>query len=355
MNRYFLVCFSLLGLFNNAFANPILTSADSNSGKFEISSIAFQGSYIDIPFSITTKNKVTAIDFLTKFNESKLTFIGIVGQDSNLESFYYFNPNDRTLRFNANNYSGISTGKKLFSLRFKYNTSNITNSDLTDTKVLLNGSPAIAVVTDSQSLTMTDGSGHKVCISSGSNSISVTSTFAAKIEISNPSTNQLRLTDSLISSQAKTIQLFNFGLGTFSIKVSDGKLSTESLMSIKQLGYSTDLNNDGVTNTQDYLILSEKFGQKCTLGSKCPTDINSDGVTDVQDYLILMSQFKNNNCPTDLNKDGLTDIKDYLEFSSSYGQKCTSGKNCASDFNSDGITNVQDYLVLAGQFGKKCQ
>jgi hypothetical protein len=355
MNRYFFVCLSLLGLLNSAFANPTLSSADSNSGKFVISSTAFQGSYLDIPFSITSKNKVNAIDFLTKFNESKLTFVGIVGQDPNLESFYYLNPNDRTLRFNANNYSGLSTGKTLFSLRFKYNTSNITNADLIDTKVLLNGIVATAVIIDSQSLVMTDGSGHKVQINSGSNSITVTSAFASKLEIIDTSNNIIRLKDSLISGQAKKIQLFNFGLGSFSIKVSDGKLSTDTLMSIKQLGYSTDLNNDGVTNTQDYLILSQNFGQKCTSGSKCPSDINGDGVTDVQDYLIFMSQFKSNTCPTDLNKDGLTDVKDYLVFSASFGQKCLAGKNCASDFNSDGITNVQDYLVLAAQFGKKCQ
>ncbi len=344
-----------MGLLNSAFANPTLSSADSNSGKFEISSTAFKGEFVDIPFSITSKNKVTAIDLQTKFNESKLTLVGIIGKDANLDSFHYFNPNDRTLRFTANNYYGVSTGKILFSLRFKYNTTNISNSDLSDTKVLLNGIPAVAVVTTPLTLAMTDGTGRRFQINVGTNSLSVISSYGANFQINGINGNTVTYKDTLLAGQPKTVKLFNFGLGTFSIKISDGKLSTDSLMSIKQLGYSTDFNHDGLTNTQDYLILSEKFGQKCAPGSACPTDINGDGVTDVQDFLIFMGQYKNNTCPTDLNKDGLTDIKDYLIFSSSFGQKCSPGKNCTTDFNSDGITNVQDYLVLAGQFGKKCQ
>jgi len=355
MNRYLFAVFSLLSLFNNAFANPTLTSADSESGRFEISSTAFTGSYIDIPFSITSKSKVRGIDFQTKFNESKLTFVGIVGQDPNLESLFYLNPNDRTLRLTANNFSGIAIGKTLLKLRFKYNTKQITNADLINTKVLLNGIQATTVINDPLSLLMTDGSGHQFKISSSTNSITVTSSYAANLQINATSNVITTYKASLLAEQATTIKLFNFTLGDYSIKISDGKLSTETLMSIKTLGYSTDFNNDGITNTQDYLLLSAKFGQKCVSGSACPTDINGDGVTDVQDYLIFMGQFNSNSCPTDLNKDGLTNISDYLEFTASYGQKCTAGKNCATDFNKDGITNVQDYLVFAAQYGKKCQ
>ncbi len=355
MNPYFFAVFILLGLFNNAVANPTLTSADSESGRFEISSAGFNGGYLDIPFSIASKSKVRGIDFQTKFNESKLTFVGIVGQDPNLESFYYLNPNDKTLRLNANNYSGVGTGKILLKLRFKYNSTQITNADLIDTKVLLNGVPATTVLTDQLSMLMTDGSGHQFKISRSTNSITVTSSYAANLQINATSNVVTTYKASLLAGKATSVQLFNFTLGDYSIKISDGKLSTETLMSIKVLGYSTDFNNDGITNTQDYLLLSAKFGQKCVSGSACPTDINGDGVTDVQDYLIFMGQFNSNSCPTDLNKDGLTNISDYLEFTASYGRKCTAGKNCATDFNKDGITNVQDYLVFAAQYGRKCQ
>jgi hypothetical protein len=355
MKTIILVTLSLLGMTNNAFANPTLSSADSNSGRFEISSTSFNGSYVDIPFSITSKNKVTGLDFQTKFNESKLTFVGIVGKDPTLDSLYYLNPNDRTLRFTANNISGVSPGKTLFSVRFKYNTSNISNSDLIDTKVLLNGSPVTAVIKDSKSIVMTDGSGHKVQIASSTNSITVTSAYAAKLDITVTGGNQLKLSDSLISGQAKTIQLFNFGLNTYTVKVSDGKLSTETLMVIKYLGYTSDFNNDGVTNTQDYLILTANFGQKCALGAVCPTDINGDGVTDIKDFLIFMGNYNKKTCPTDLNKDLMTDVQDYLILIGKFGQKCSPGTECTTDFNRDGVTNVQDYLVLISNFGKKCQ
>ena len=52
---------------------------------------------------------------------------------------------------------------------------------------------------------------------------------------------------------------------------------------------SADINNDGVVNTADLLLLTSNVGTACS--DDCPTDLNNDGVTNSADLLILMQQW----------------------------------------------------------------
>ena len=57
----------------------------------------------------------------------------------------------------------------------------------------------------------------------------------------------------------------------------------------------------------------------------CPTDINNDGTTDVNDFLIFAPAFGTTNAsasPTDLNSDGVTDVNDFLIFAPEFGTPC---------------------------------
>lgn len=54
-------------------------------------------------------------------------------------------------------------------------------------------------------------------------------------------------------------------------------------------GIVGDLNNDGVVNVADMLILLSQWGQ-CGEGN-CPADLNGDGTVDVSDLLILLSNW----------------------------------------------------------------
>lgn len=60
---------------------------------------------------------------------------------------------------------------------------------------------------------------------------------------------------------------------------------------------SADLNNDGVVNTADLLLLTSNFGTACD--GDCPTDLNNDGVTNSADLLILMQQWGSVNLSTE--------------------------------------------------------
>ena len=52
---------------------------------------------------------------------------------------------------------------------------------------------------------------------------------------------------------------------------------------------SADINNDGVVNTADLLLLTSNVGTACD--GECSTDLNNDGVTNTADLLILMQQW----------------------------------------------------------------
>ena len=52
---------------------------------------------------------------------------------------------------------------------------------------------------------------------------------------------------------------------------------------------SADINNDGVVNTADLLLLTSNVGTACS--DDCQTDLNNDGVTNSADLLILMQQW----------------------------------------------------------------
>jgi uncharacterized repeat protein (TIGR02543 family) len=57
----------------------------------------------------------------------------------------------------------------------------------------------------------------------------------------------------------------------------------------------------------------------------CPTDLNNDGVTDVNDFIIFAPEFGNTNVvafPTDLNNDGVTDVNDFIIFAPAFNVVC---------------------------------
>jgi hypothetical protein len=57
----------------------------------------------------------------------------------------------------------------------------------------------------------------------------------------------------------------------------------------------------------------------------CPTDLNNDGVTDVNDFIIFAPEFGTTNVvasPTDLNNDGVTDVNDFLIFAPAFNVVC---------------------------------
>jgi uncharacterized repeat protein (TIGR02543 family) len=80
------------------------------------------------------------------------------------------------------------------------------------------------------------------------------------------------------------------GTFSYSIALNGGCGSVNATGTINVVGSCpTDLNNDVVTDVNDFLIFAPAFGT--TNASASPTDLNSDGVTDVNDFLIFAPEF----------------------------------------------------------------
>ncbi len=96
--------------------------------------------YIDIPVSFVSTEDVVSIDLATKFNENALSFDKVVGAASYLRDV---NSNvaadDKILRLTSNSAKAIETDKNIVSLRFKTLTGNVSNTDLSLVRGLLNG------------------------------------------------------------------------------------------------------------------------------------------------------------------------------------------------------------------------
>ena len=56
-------------------------------------------------------------------------------------------------------------------------------------------------------------------------------------------------------------------------------------------------------------------------------------------------------CPTDLNNNGITDVNDFIIFAPAFG---TSNVNSPTDFNSDGVTDVNDFIIFAPAYNVVC-
>ena len=76
-------------------------------------------------------------------------------------------------------------------------------------------------------------------------------------------------------------------IGTYSLSVTDGNGCTTSA-SVTVYGNNTDINNDGITNVDDFLLFINKYNQTCT---GCREDINQDGTVNVTDFLIFIGSY----------------------------------------------------------------
>ncbi len=56
-------------------------------------------------------------------------------------------------------------------------------------------------------------------------------------------------------------------------------------------------------------------------------------------------------CPTDINGDGSTDINDFLLLNTAFGQSCAS---CPEDIDANGVVDVSDFLAFNSHFGLPC-
>ncbi|MCB9838981.1 MAG: hypothetical protein H6813_06540 [Phycisphaeraceae bacterium] len=110
-----------------------------------------------------------------------------------------------------------------------------------------------------------------------------------------------------------------------------------------------DVNDDGVVDPQDLLLIQQHFGE-----SGSAYDLSGDGLVDAEDVSILMSLLENGSADIpappglagDLNGDGVVDSADLVEFYENNWRY-----RVRFDLNRDGLVSHEDLAILQGLIG----
>ena len=114
-------------------------------------------------------------------------------------------------------------------------------------------------------------------------------------------------------------------------------------------GSSTSLSVSGISNPASYSWSNGATSSTITTGEYGTYTVS---VTDANGCTYSTPAKVLANCDKpDLNNNGITDVDDFLLFAPQFGSSCT---GCTSDFNHDGVVNVDDFLLFAPRFSQTC-
>ena len=123
---------------NNGAPSPFRTGS-SDKLSFDLSHAVVANGFVTIPVAVSASEKVNAIDFSFKFNQSKLSFEGVNDLTGNIMTLSHFNSADQKLRFTSNSVDGIEKNVNVLNVRFAINGSEITADDLLEVNGYING------------------------------------------------------------------------------------------------------------------------------------------------------------------------------------------------------------------------
>jgi len=114
-------------------------------------------------------------------------------------------------------------------------------------------------------------------------------------------------------------------------------------------GSSTSLSVSGITNPASYIWSNGATSSTITTGNFGSYTVS---VTDANGCTYSTPTKVLSNCDKpDLDNNGITDVNDFLMFAPLFGSSCT---GCTSDFNHNGVVNVDDFLLFAPRFNQTC-
>jgi hypothetical protein len=106
-----------------------------------------------------------------------------------------------------------------------------------------------------------------------------------------------------------------------------------------------DINQDGAIDETDFemfLLAYDGDLEPCTLWLQLADAVGPEIEVNVPEKCL---------CTGDLNNDGVVNVADLLIVFDAWGE-CTDPDNCPADLNGDGLVNVQDLLILFDHWGK---
>lgn len=179
--------------------------------------------YVDVPVSIVSNEKITSLDFATKFNENVLSYDKVVSSAPYLtDAMANYDKADKTLRFTSNSRQNLENDKTITTLRFNIVGGAVSNADLSAVRGLLNGEAAKIEVKGSivTGISTTDNNFSVVAYPNPANGIiNVVSPERAVVELLDLQGRQVVLSTVVNANQKQEISTENIAAGMYLLKV----------------------------------------------------------------------------------------------------------------------------------------
>ncbi|CAN5506817.1 hypothetical protein BH11BAC2_BH11BAC2_18970 [soil metagenome] len=98
--------------------NKIGTVDLLDSVVFDYSQAIVFGDTIEFPVSFLSDDTIYTLDFSFKYNQIELVFDSIINLTSGLQSLYFYNTNDSTIRFTSNSLQQCTNDTAIVKIRF---------------------------------------------------------------------------------------------------------------------------------------------------------------------------------------------------------------------------------------------
>jgi hypothetical protein len=195
---------------------------------FDLSQVVASGGLINFPLSINSDDTIYSLDFSLKYNDQSINYDSIIELTSYVQSFFFYNPNDSTLRYTSSALQPYDIATSLTLIQFDLFASQISDSDLYDVKAYLNGSECSIIIIPPPISGVTENHGYENSVIIYPNPATSALTISAKenaiVQMINVNGDIIMQQE--ISSGSSSLDISRISNGCYFVKVIREKSST---------------------------------------------------------------------------------------------------------------------------------
>ncbi len=213
---------------NVATANPSAAFKSATEKViFDLNRAVYSAGSVEVPVTVMSVGGVNAVDFSMNINENKLSFVGMTGVASNLESLSHFNADDRKVRFTANGIESVNTARPVAFVKFNMNGA-VDASDLMNAFGYINGNQAeVEVIGNFVTGISANDYNEVVAVfpNPASNMVNVIAPEATTISMMDAAGRVISAPVSVSAGQTHSISTSEFAAGVYFVKISNNNFS----------------------------------------------------------------------------------------------------------------------------------
>ncbi|MBP6458666.1 MAG: T9SS type A sorting domain-containing protein [Crocinitomicaceae bacterium] len=185
---------------------------------FDLTQAKKVGNYIDVPVSIESDNKFTGFDFALSLDNEDVKLNSILVNSGDVESFYHFNEDDKTVRFTSNNYDNFSTFNTVAVVRIEaQNSESLSTASFNPRMAMLNGKRTKVEVR--QNAILTESFDLKLFPNPASEQVNVRVSEDAKLIITDLTGKEVVGSQDLKANTTKYVDVNELSSGVYLFKV----------------------------------------------------------------------------------------------------------------------------------------